>query len=792
MIELKNYQRTAVHELKERVVRLLNFGGQRNKMVFKAPTGSGKTVMVSAMMDELQRELKESGECKYTRVAWVWIAPNKLHQQSYRSMRNFFSETRSLRPVMFDECEHLEGLRDGEVLFLNWESINKDNAVLIRDNEQNRTLYELLRRTRIEHDIPVVVIIDEEHMFGGRNAVKSEKVLANINPDIELRVSATPITGGCDTVVVQRQEVVDEEMIKKGVQLNPDIRSDREQSDLTVNQRLLKRALQKLDELAKQLKEYGINPLLLVQLPNDNSESLSREETTIADEVKQYLSTPGIDITEENGGLAVWLSKEKSPNLANIVHNDDATKVLLFKQAIALGWDCPRAAVLLIFRELKSMTFTTQTVGRILRMPQQHFYNDERLNYGYVYTNLSADIISVVGDDMNYISSVYANRREGLTNIELRSVYMDRHEQRNRLGSGFKRELFATLEDKLKLQQKRLFDPTAMDLELEEGQQSSIFDKELAQNRERARTGGLHLDVARIFIEIPQDTQFTGVNGEVVVVKKARLARNASELDSLFTHFCRDHVGSYAKYDSTPVLRGALLDMIESYFGIFETEAIKVLLYYDNRSFVEDIITRALLRYGNTLKNKPTTVRDYSTDLFVIPATRIYNSSVVTPCDEVYNHALRPYFEQRTASKPEREFARWIDSQTEWVDWWYKNGDEGKQHFAIPYTDSGGRRRCFYVDFIIRLKNGTICLFDTKTPGSDEDTPEKNNALCMYVEKLNGDDVQLKTDRTSSRGFTKAVGGVLVQKGENWYYPGGLIEDDKSIDGWSRLDLNNL
>ncbi len=783
MIELKNYQRTAVHELKERVVRLLNFGGQRNKMVFKAPTGSGKTVMVSAMMDELQRELKESGECKYTRVAWVWIAPNKLHQQSYRSMRNFFSETRSLRPVMFDECEHLEGLRDGEVLFLNWESINKDNAVLIRDNEQNRTLYELLRRTRIENKVPVVVIIDEEHMFGGRNAVKSEKVLANINPDIELRVSATPITGGCDTVVVQRQEVVDEEMIKKGVQLNPDIKSDREQSDLTVNQRLLKRALAKRDELAKQLKEYGINPLLLVQLPNDSSESLSREESTIADEVKQYLATPGIDISEENGGLAVWLSKEKSPNLANIVHNDDATKVLLFKQAIALGWDCPRAAVLLIFRELKSMTFTTQTVGRILRMPQQHFYSDDSLNYGYVYTNLSADIISVVGDDMNYISSVYANRREELTNIELRSVYMDRHEQRNRLGSGFKRELFATLEDKLKLQQKRLFDPTAMDLELEEGQQSSIFDKELAQNRERARTGGLHLDVARIFIEIPQDTQLTGVNGEVVVVKKARLARNASELDSLFTHFCRNHVGNYAKYDSTPVLRGALLDAMESYFGHFETEAIKVLLYSGNRGFVEELINSALSRYGNTLKRNPAAVRDYSVGRFEIPATRIYNSAVVAPIDDIYNHALRPYFEQVSASTPERNFVSWIDRQIEYVDWWYKNGDEGKQHFAVPYTDSGGRRRCFYVDFIIRLKNGTLCLFDTKTPGSDEDTPEKNNALWEYV---------LEHNEAYKKKRIRFVGGVLVQQGENWYYPGGLIEDDRSIDGWSRLNLAEL
>ena len=783
MIELKTYQRTAVHELKERVVRLLNFGGRRNKLVFKAPTGSGKTVMVSAMMDELQRELKQSGECVTSRVAWVWIAPNKLHQQSYRSMRNFFSETRSLRPVMFDECEHLDGLRDGEVLFLNWESINKDNAVLIRDNEQNRTLYELLRRTRIEHNTPVVVIIDEEHMFGGRNAVKSEKVLANINPDLEIRVSATPITGGCDTVVVQRQEVVDEEMIKKGVQLNPDVRSDREQSDLTVNQRLLRRALTKRDELAAQLREYGINPLLLVQLPNDSSESLSREESTLADEVKQYLASPGIDIREENGGLAVWLSKEKSPNLAGIVRNDDPTKVLLFKQAIALGWDCPRAAVLLIFRELKSMTFTTQTVGRILRMPQQHFYNDERLNYGYVYTNLSADIISVVGDDMNYISSVYANRREGLTNIELRSVYMDRHEQRNRLGSGFRKVLCAVLEEKLKLHQTQLFDPTAHDDALEVGQQASLLDAELAQNRENARKGGLHLDVARIFIEIPQDTQLTGVDGEVVVVKKARLARNASELDSLFTLFCRSHVGSYARYDSTPVLRGALLDMMEAYFGHFETEAIKVLLYSGNRAFVEELIRSALMRYGNTLKTKPTAERDYSTERFEIPTTRIYNSTMVHPADDIYNHALHPYFEQNNTSKPEQEFARWIDRQTERVDWWYKNGDEGKQHFAIPYCDSGERKRCFYVDFIIRLKNGTICLFDTKTPGSDEDTPEKNNALWEYIEEHN--------ESYKARGV-RFVGGVLVRQGENWYYPGGLIEDDKSIDGWSRLNLAEL
>ena len=170
MIELRDYQIKAVRELKHKIVDMLNDPTDRQKLIFKAPTGSGKTVMVSTLLDELTRDLPMNGECRYSRVAWVWIAPNKSHQQSYLSMRNFFSERRSLRPVMFDECDHLEGLHPGDVLFLNWESINKDNAVMIRDNEQNRTLYELIRKTKVEQHLPVVVIIDEEHQFAGQNA----------------------------------------------------------------------------------------------------------------------------------------------------------------------------------------------------------------------------------------------------------------------------------------------------------------------------------------------------------------------------------------------------------------------------------------------------------------------------------------------------------------------------------------------------------------------------------------------------------------------------------------------
>ncbi len=786
MIVLKDYQKKAVRDLKQKMVDMLNQPDDRQKLVFKAPTGSGKTVMASALLDELTQELPVSGDCVYTRVAWVWIAPNKLHQQSYRSMRNFFSETRSLRPVLFDECDHLEGLQQGDVLFLNWESINKDNAVMIRENEQNRTLFELLRRTRIQNDIPIVVVIDEEHMFGGRNAMKSEKVLRSINPKIELRISATPVTMSFQAVEVRRKDVVEEEMIKKGVELNPNVRSSNEQTSLTVNQQLLVKALKKREELAKVYAEYGINPLLLIQLPNDNSDSLSSDEKTIAEEMKAYLSEM-CNISVENGKLAIWLSKDKSPNLENITKPDDMTEVLLFKQAIALGWDCPRASVLLIFRELKSMTFTTQTVGRILRMPEQRFYHDDRLNYGYVYTNLSEDIIQIVGDDMNYLSTIFANRRKEFNAITLRSVYQDSHfKGRNRLGADFRSIFMKMMETEWEQNPMMLFsadDFFENDGEIDDNTSNEAdMDAKLVQNRHNAKKHGIQTDVSRIFVAIPKDTPITGENGIVEIVDKARIALNASELDNLFTLFCRKNVGPFAKHDSTPVLKGAIEKALEDYLQIFSTDVPKVVLYHRNRPHFEDLIKKAIGRYAAILGKQEETSDDapYKEFTWEVPETRIYNAEKNVSRDgELFNHALKPYFEQKNVSIPEYKFARWIDEQQELVDWWYKNGDEGKQHFAVPYTAQNGKNRCFYVDFIIRLKNGTICLLDTKTHGSDENGKEKNNALFEFVQSYRNQGINM-------------YGGVLIQEGDNWYFPDGPVENIDSTDGWKRLNLSNL
>ncbi|MCD7710057.1 MAG: DEAD/DEAH box helicase family protein, partial [Porphyromonadaceae bacterium] len=357
------YQQKAIAELTEKVIRLLNLGGERHKIVFEAPTGSGKTVMACQALAGIADELKSRGNSCYQEVAYIWFAPRKLHLQSYASMVKAFGESRRLKPVMFDELEQTEGIQPGEILFINWESVNKEKNRLVRESESNASLYEITRRTQEEGGLPIVAIIDEEHMFWSGTADKSAEVLDRIRPAVELRISATPKTTAPDEIVrVYRQDVIAAEMIKKEVVLNPDIELDFRE-ERTLNESLIQAALKKREELAKMYTELGIpiNPLLLIQLPNDTKESLSAEDQKVAEFVKNYLQKV-CEITVKNSLLAVWLANEKE-NLTDLERPDNMVQVLLFKEAIALGWDCPRAAVLLIFRKLESYQFTIQTIG---------------------------------------------------------------------------------------------------------------------------------------------------------------------------------------------------------------------------------------------------------------------------------------------------------------------------------------------------------------------------------------------------------------------------------------------
>lgn len=754
MFLLKEYQTTAVDELKAKFFKLIDRPQARHNLVFKAPTGAGKTVMMADFLNKVAVELPDQLEIKDRNVAYVWIAPNKLYIQSYQSIKRYFEETRVIKPVYFEDITG-NCLQPNEVLFVNWESINKENNVMVRDSENNKNLYSYINQAKL-NDTKIVVIIDEEHFFSGVQAKKAQKVLQELYPKVEIRVSATPITNSDFNVFVDREDVIKEGMIKEQIILNPTL--DEKQEGRSVEEVLLDQALEKRKELKAAYEKLGIdiNPLLLIQLPNDKSDKLSVDDQNYIELVKAKLEH-SYGITTANNKLAIWLSNEKE-NLTDIEKPNNITEVLLFKQAIALGWDCPRAAVLLIFRELGSNSFTTQTVGRILRMPEQLHYPDYALNQGYVFTNISRNQIEIVRDDINYITMNRARRIENYHSINLTSNYINTRVHRNRLGSKFRKSLYEVAQD--------LWGITRDLGDL------NYYEKNIAILKNKH----LETNVEDIHIILPQDIYISEEVQKIDVETDVVYAQTPYQLNLLFRQFCRENVGDFAPVDSTPVLELALKMFFEDYFGLPELNAIKIILFErNNKAFIE-MIYKSLEVYQNELEEKAKlTEKDVQSYEWEVPIERIYNENFIQ--SDIDKHVLEPYYQYQKASTPEKTFELFLDDHQDFIEWWYKNGDKGKEHFAVKYTKES-HPELFYVDYVIQMKNGILCLFDTKTKDSDSDAPLKHNALIEFIENL-------------QESGKKVIGGILINESKLWKYPVNRIDNTRDLFGWETFNPNN-
>lgn len=754
MITLKTYQQEAVEGLVKDTFKLLKGPGARQKMVFKAPTGAGKTVTMAAYLNRLCEELPDKLDIAQRQVAFIWIAPNQLHLQSFNSLKNYFAELRSIKPMQFEDITDGR-IKPNEVLFLNWQSVNKEGNLYIKENESDKTLVSYINQARL-HDTEVIVILDEAHLFASRGRAAQE-LLQKIYAKIEIDVSATPMYTSDYGYTIKRADVVEAEMIKQGVILNPKLDAHNQQGR-SLEQVLMELALKKKEELAAAYKKLGvnINPLLLIQLPND-SKTESVRDNEIKEEVITWLEVKGI--TTKNNRLAVWLSNEKT-NLDDIEKPDSMVDVLLFKQAISLGWDCPRAAVLLIFREIQQETFTIQTVGRILRMPEQKHYPDATLNYGYVYTDLSKDQIIIVQDDMDYIVQNKAIRIQNYNAVGLRSYYINTRLSRNRLSSKFRKCMYEAAEE---------FFEVTLDPEKAGTEGLSVY------NNKKLQAKFIECNIDNIEIPIPKDVQIEVEVGSTEVKNMEKFAKTQSELDILFRQFCRNHVGSYAKIDSTPVLELALKMFFEEYLSMIEFQAVKIILYEQNKPRFIEVIDRALEKHENLLQQKAASAsKKVEESEWDVPPEKIYNDNYQEKTAPT--HALEPFYEYKSASNPEKNFVQFLETHKAHIEWWYKNGDKNKEDFAVTYANRNGVTSGFYVDFVIKLKKGPIALLDTKTPDSDPEFCNKHNALHEYIQEQN------KTGKN-------LLGGIIVPKGEGvWKYCDNPITNATDTTGWISFD----
>ena len=266
-MQLKIYQENAIEELLVRTKRLLSYLGKKN-IVFKAPTGSGKTIMMAEFLKRLIEDRDIRAE-----LSFIWTAPRQLHIQSRNKLEEYFEESRALKCSFFDDLEERK-ICENEILFFNWESINKANNVYIRDNEQDFNLSKVLERT-IEEGRETILIIDEAHHHATSEI--SKRLIRDIEPKLTVEVSATPVISSPDEMVnVALEDVKAEGMIKNAVILNEKfvnrLKKGKIKSDLSGGSEefVIEASLKKRKELLRTFKKEKRNiiPLILIQLPD--------------------------------------------------------------------------------------------------------------------------------------------------------------------------------------------------------------------------------------------------------------------------------------------------------------------------------------------------------------------------------------------------------------------------------------------------------------------------------------------------------------------------------------------
>jgi len=731
-IALRIYQEEAVARLVSTAKRMLPLRGGKT-VVFRAPTGSGKTIMMAEFLKRLIID-HEGGET----FSVIWAAPRKLHIQSKRSLERYYFDSKALRCISFEDVIDKK-LADREILFLNWESINKEKNIYIRDNENDQNLEVILQNTADAGRI-IILVIDESH-FAAETAT-SRALIQMIAPKVTIEVSATPNMSGDDRVTVQREDVVNEEMIKKYISVNPgfkntiqqgfgDVGRVKSEAPETTEEFVIRMALDMRSQLkaAYEETESPVNPLLLIQLPDKRQGEEDKKEDVAAILRNKH------GINELNRKLAVYLSEDKI-NLENLTTIDSEVEVMIFKQAIALGWDCPRASILVLLREWKSTegklnTFSIQTLGRILRMPELKHYSDERLNNAYVFTDVSD--FSIEGDVSGSVFRVFSSvRSDTYSPISMKSAHAKRHREETRLSPEFFK-VFAEAAEEQNLKGNIDLHPS--------GISATMVSDAVVHNSDLARSSLNEFDLDE------------ADRGELTDRR-----RSPVEVNRVFNSFVRENLKPYApEKRSVDRLSEALQRWLHDFnpfeFDLFGVRGQTIILNKVNRQTFIDVITRAKELYDQKVVKGKRDIK--TTEGWEVGRSYTYgneyNQTVVT------KSILKPFFQSKNASKPERDFLDFLDNQFSGVEWWFKNGDHGSGYFGVPYLDEFGIDRVFYVDWIVQMTDGRIALFDTKEgqTAKEGSAKLKAEALARYISEENANGKKL-------------VGGIVIHEGGSW------------------------
>lgn len=466
-ITLFDFQRDALHQLRDKIVAARPYANSENPqaIAFSAPTGSGKTIIMTALFeaildqpdDELAWPLDWVPQPDAV-ILWVSDMP-ELNEQTRLKIESTSDKVyRVNQLISIDAHFDAPRLDGGRVYFINTQKLAINQPLTNPGDGRQHLIWETLSNTARAIPDRFYVVIDEAHrgMTRGQAALQARTLMQRfllgheesglVKMPLVIGVSATP-KRFLDLLehaphTIHKIALPPEDVRKSGL-LKDRILIHHPKMATTAEMTLLEEAARRWAQLTAAWSKFcasenekAVWPVLVVQVENGSERQLTKTDlsvalTTIESAIGRRLNEGEVaHALHDTGDLDVGGRRVRKVD-ASRINGDNGIGVVFFKTSLSTGWDCPRAEVMMSFRRAEDHTYIAQLMGRMVRTPlarrieKDAALNDVHLFLPYFDTSAVESVVASLhnaedvppADTGSSLNMVVLKRREGTAAI---------------------------------------------------------------------------------------------------------------------------------------------------------------------------------------------------------------------------------------------------------------------------------------------------------------------------------------------------------------------------------------
>lgn len=193
-VPLFDFQQDALDKLHTRLARARPYASVDDPQAisFSAPTGSGKTIVMTALFEDIF--FGEPGFEPQSDAVILWISDMpELNEQTRLKIEGKSDRIRVRQLVTIDSSFDAERLAGGHIYFINTQKLGSDKLLTREGDSRQHTLWETLTNTARAAPDRFYVVIDEAH----RGMLRTDREAKTAQTILQKFLLGSPEDGLC-------------------------------------------------------------------------------------------------------------------------------------------------------------------------------------------------------------------------------------------------------------------------------------------------------------------------------------------------------------------------------------------------------------------------------------------------------------------------------------------------------------------------------------------------------------------------------------------------------------------